>query len=244
MVASMTSLQEAISTLPWFVLWLGACVGHTFFMVTGLNVLYAWPLPHFVLRFTRKIDLLSILAGPVVFLLALDLFGNRSLAWEPGSVSFYLTPYTLFCAALGFIAFPIAQTLYMVRKRAERVAATETATVDVAAKLGRKPVGRGKYRPLALLPGNEVFTVDFVTHTLALPQLPPEWDGLSILHLTDLHLSGTPDRAFHRFVIDRCMADGVPDIVAITGDVVDSKTHHRWIVPVLGRLRWNVAGFA
>ena len=31
--------------------------------------------------------------------------------------------------------------------------------------------------------------------TLHLPRLPAAWDGLTILHLSDLHLCGTPDRA-------------------------------------------------
>ncbi len=110
--------------------------------------------------------------------------------------------------------------------------------------LGYKPVGRGKWRKLALLPGNQVFAVDFVDKTIALPRLPAAWDGLTILHLTDLHLCGTPDRDFHQYVVDCCMKKGVPDLLALTGDVVDSGWHHRWIVPVLGRLRWNIAAFA
>ncbi len=32
--------------------------------------------------------------------------------------------------------------------------------------------------------------------------------------------------------------------MALTGDVVDSNWHHRWIVPILGRLRWHVAAYA
>ena len=35
-----------------------------------------------------------------------------------------------------------------------------------------------------------------------------------------------------------------PDLVCVTGDIVDSDRHHRWVVPVLGRLRWRVAAFA
>ena len=38
--------------------------------------------------------------------------------------------------------------------------------------------------------------------------------------------------------------DWEPDLVAITGDIVDSDMHHRWIVPALGRLRWKEAAFA
>jgi predicted MPP superfamily phosphohydrolase len=43
--------------------------------------------------------------------------------------------------------------------------------------------------------------------------------------------------------MDRC-ADWQPDVIALTGDIADSWHHHRWIVPVLGRLRWQVAAFA
>jgi predicted MPP superfamily phosphohydrolase len=63
------------------------------------------------------------------------------------------------------------------------------------------------------------------------------------LHLTDLHFHGSPDRSYYRAILDRCAA-WMPDIVAITGDVADSAIHHRWIVPLLGRLRWRIACFA
>jgi predicted MPP superfamily phosphohydrolase len=66
---------------------------------------------------------------------------------------------------------------------------------------------------------------------------------LTILHLTDLHLCGTPDRAFYHVVMERCLQWGVPDLLALTGDVIDSEWHHRWIVPVLGKLRWNLGAF-
>src|SRR5262249_15011755 len=75
------------------------------------------------------------------------------------------------------------------------------------------------------------------------PRLPAAWDGLTILHLSDLHLSGTPDRAFYFQVMDQCR-DWQPDLVTISGDIVDSARHHRWILPVIGRLRWNIAAFA
>jgi predicted MPP superfamily phosphohydrolase len=62
------------------------------------------------------------------------------------------------------------------------------------------------------------------------------------LHLTDLHFYGSPDKAFFQCVMDRCR-DWDPDLVAITGDLVDSESYHRWILPVLGRLRWRSAAF-
>ncbi len=122
--------------------------------------------------------------------------------------------------------------------------AQRSTIVDVAKELGFAPVGNGKHALQCRLPGNRVFQVDFVEKTLALPQLPEAWNGLTILHLTDLHFCGTPDRSFFHVVVDHCMKAGVPDLIALTGDVVDSDWHHRWIIPVLGRLRCNIAAFA
>jgi predicted MPP superfamily phosphohydrolase len=43
--------------------------------------------------------------------------------------------------------------------------------------------------------------------------------------------------------MDECRAWD-SDLVALTGDYVDSDYHRRWIVPLLGRLRWRIAAFA
>jgi predicted MPP superfamily phosphohydrolase len=231
------------SVPPWLLL-IGACVGHGFLMIVGLNVLYAWPLPHAVLKYTRKVDLLIIVAGPVLFAYALDIFDTRQLSWEPGDLRFYLAPYVVFCWVLGFVVAPIAEISYLLRRQAPQVVAERRAVVDVARELGYPPMGRGKDALMCRLPFNRVFRVEYCEKTLALPQLPEAWDGLTILHLTDLHLCGSPDRIFYHRVVEHCMRAGTPDLIALTGDVVDSDWHHRWIIPVLGRLRCNIAAFA
>lgn len=236
--------QEFSAIIPPWLLWIGACIGHGFLMTTGLNVLYAWALPHSLLKITRKIDMLMILLGPPLFFLAMDMTGAQKLSWGTRTPASLLAPYVAICCVAGFMLVPISQILYWLRRQASQVIKTDVVTVDVAKVFGYKPVGRGKWRNLALLPGNQVFAVDFVEKTIALPRLPAAWDGLTILHLTDLHLCGTPDRDFHQYVADCCLKKGVPDLLALTGDVVDSSWHHRWIMPVLGRLRWNCAAFA
>jgi predicted MPP superfamily phosphohydrolase len=238
------ALRSLSLLLPPWLLLVAACVGHGFLMIVALNVLYAWPLPHVLLKVTRKLDLLFIFAGPGLFFYALDLTGTAQLCWEPGNLRYYLAPYTLASALIGLVIAPIAEMLYLTRRSAPQLTATHAKIVDVAHALGYQPLGKGKKAPLCRLPGNQVFQVEFTEKTLLLPQLPAAWDGLSILHLTDLHLCGTPDRGFYQYVMDRCLDAGVPDLVALTGDVADSNWHHRWIVPVLGRLRWNIAAFA
>ena len=225
-------------------LFVGACTGHAVCCVAGLNWLYGLALPRRLLKAMRGLDALLILAGPVVFWGAfgfdlVPVLGQRPEdGWHQA-----LAVYAMLCWAAGFGMLPPVTLARWRRRRPAALLSNHTDTVDVSARLGFKPAGRGKYRLLARLPANEVFRVDLSVRTFRLPALPPAWDGLSILHLSDLHLCGTPDRAFYDHVMDLCR-DWQPDLIALTGDIVDSDEHHRWIVPVLGRLRWRVGAFA
>jgi uncharacterized protein len=228
---------------PWVTvaLFLGACLGHTVLMICALNCLYGTALPHKLLSVTRKVDGLLVLAGPVLFWFAFGFHLERGT--DPATHHPLVHAYFLVCWVLGLGVFPAVTVLRLLRRTPAALLKNDTQTVDVAKELGYKPAGTGKYRRLACLPGNQVFQVDFAERTLRIPRLPAAWDGLTVLHLSDLHLCGTPDRAFYRYVMDRCR-DWDPELVAVTGDVVDSNKHHRWVIPVLGRLRWRVAAFA
>jgi predicted MPP superfamily phosphohydrolase len=230
--------------LPWWLLLLGASVGHGYLFIITLNVFYAWPLPHELLKYTRKIDLLIIMSGPIFFALAIDVFGEQQLSWEAGHWRAYLAGYTVVCWIIGCGIAPVCEIFYLLRQSAPQLVKETAYTIDVAKELGYAPAGHGKDAKACGLPLNQCFQVEFTEKTLLLPHIPDAWDGLTILHLTDLHLCGTPDRAFFHYVMERCMKDVVPDLVMLTGDVVDSEWHHRWIVPVLGKLRWNAAAFA
>jgi len=72
---------------------------------------------------------------------------------------------------------------------------------------------------------------------VALPKLPRELDGFTIVQLSDLHVGLTIDRAFVQRVVDRTNALA-PDLVALTGDLVDGKvTDLRDEIAPLGQLR-------
>lgn len=222
----------------------GACLGHAVLMIAALNCIYGTALPHKLLSVTRKLDGVVVLGGPVVFWLTFGLgFQPRPGTAAAVAQAPLLSSYVLVCWFLGFGVFPLVTVLRLSRRTPAALERNDSQIVDVAAELGYKPVGTGKHRRLASLPGNQVFQVEFAERTLRLPRLPAAWDGLTILHLSDLHLCGTPDRDFYRVVMERCRA-WRPDLVAVTGDIVDSDRHHRWVIPVLGRLTWGVAAFA
>jgi predicted MPP superfamily phosphohydrolase len=226
------------------VLFAGACLGHLALMVTSHNWWYGQPFPKKAGDILHLIHGFLTAVGPVLLwrLWGFDLtrlFDVASLsAWELPCAA-----YVAACWVAGFVLLPLNVTSRLLRRAPAALVRSESRVLDVTKELGYRPLGYNKQAILARLPGNEVFQVEMTEKTLRLPRLPAAWDGLTILHLSDLHLCGVPDRAYFRFVMDRCAA-WEPDLVALTGDVADSVHHQRWIVPVLGRLRWRIAALA
>lgn len=223
-------------------LFAGACLGHLVLMIVSHNWWYGLAMPRGAGSIIHLIHGLLILAFPVMVIGA---FGwdlaylpplSSELAWP-----WLLVAYMIFCAIVGCVALPLNTASRLLRR--DPTIEQTSRVVDVVKHLGYRPVGTSRERLLATLPGNEVFQVELIDRTVCLPRLPAAWDGLTVLHLSDLHLKGTPDRSYFRFVMD-CCAEWQPDLVAVTGDVADSMHHIRWIVPILGRLRWNIAAFA
>jgi predicted MPP superfamily phosphohydrolase len=221
-----------------------ATTGHFCLVIWNHNRWYAGPLSPRVTDAVQVTHGLLALAGPVVFwwIYGFDLGAAfRDLHSNPWHL--IGAGYLVLCWVLALLVFPALTLRRWLAGRPLALLSNHTCTVDIAAELGYRPAGDGTYRLLSRLPGNECFQVDFAEKTLCLPGLPAEWDGLSILHLSDLHFCGTPDRRFYQQVMEHCAA-WEPDLLAMTGDVLDSDRHLRWIVPVLGRLRWRLAAFA
>lgn len=243
----METVLEAIPTLaqrvPLPLIYLGACIGHAYLLVLGINFLYSFRAPHWLLHNLRRFDLVVILGGPIWFALLLGFPFGRWADWSDGAIDRLGLIYAVLCFVLATVVAPINQIRYWLRRYAPQVTQKKSEVVDIVKVLGFPPIGASRYERLPRIRGNQCFQVEFLELHLTLPNLPAALEGLTILHLTDLHFIGTPDRWFYKAAIDHTQRWGTPDLVAITGDVVDSPWHHRWILPILGRLRWNVGAF-
>lgn len=233
--------------MSWFdaLVWIGFGVGHACIWMALANFLFGLPINHHWLDFYRKLTVLGILAGPIV----LALHGGGTIAqwlyWSASpSCCPWLTGYLVVCQFFAWLVLPLLTLRRWMRAEPAVVVSQQGITYDIAAELGQSLWGTGKAALLSRIPFNECFHVEVHELTLAIPKLPPAWEGLTILHLSDLHFGGTPTRPYYERVIEHALAEGTPDLVAITGDLIDSETHHRWLIPILGRLRWQVAGLA
>jgi predicted MPP superfamily phosphohydrolase len=104
-------------------------------------------------------------------------------------------------------------------------------------------VGDFATRLCSSLPGNQILQVHAHHKTVCMPQLPPELDGLRIAQVTDLHMTGQLTGAFFEVAVAR-VNRWQPDLVAITGDLVDDPQCIAWISTTLGRLQGRYGVYA
>lgn len=207
-----------------------AWVGHACIWTTVLNHVYGRPLPKVVLKPWRLLTGVIILGFPLLLL--------TERVWPVWS-------YVGACLVFGGVLFPVVTAYRVFRPRPAELLSETTAVLDVGAELGPAAVGDGKWSWVPRLPLNDVFRVDFTDWTLAVPGLPREWEGLTILLLSDLHFHGTPSREFFERVLAEAESRWpVPDLVCLAGDYVDTDTHHTWIGPLLGRLKATEGRYA
>jgi len=87
----------------------------------------------------------------------------------------------------------------------------------------------------ALLPGSQLLFLSVEFKTFEFPHLPEAFDGYRISHLSDLHFTGRIGKAYFRQVFERCL-QWEPDLICITGDLLDKPKCLDWIEDLLGSL--------
>jgi|SRR5579883_86021 len=223
-----------------------AWIGHAYILTAFLNYVYGCRLPKSLLKPWRLITGVGILAFPLLLWSAKEppVFDfSRGMQAVDGPWGYAVLAYAIACLYFGFV-FPVVTLERYLRKPPPCLLSEQTRTLNLWPELGEKLIGDGKYRILARLPGNCVFKLDITDLTLALTKLPPEWDGLTLLVLSDVHFHGTPSRFYFDRMIDELAREPVPDVVCLAGDYLDSDAHHEWIGALLGRLHAKEAKLA
>ena len=222
----MPEIPDALYLLAIAITW----VGHACVLTSVLNQLYGRKLPKAVLKPWRLFTGLAILAFPLLVIAA-------------GLI--LIAIYLAVCFLVGGIVFPLITVVRLLRNPPPGVVSEQTHTLDLWPELGKALHGEGKYSWAPRLPFTCNYRVDFTDLELAPPNLPPEWDGLTLLVLSDLHFHGTPSRVFYERIIDEIQQRWpTPDVVCLAGDYVDSDEHKAWIDPILGRLSGTEAKLA
>ncbi|GMU04546.1 metallophosphoesterase [Corallococcus caeni] len=175
----------------------------------------------------------ALLLGFMTVVLIARRYLQRTLPEAPGDVV-ELVSYSwmgvALCLVLALAGLDVGRAVLALRRRLRPVPAAPSvdverrrflsqATAGGALALGGGLAGYGSWR---------AFTAPEVTELVVrIPRLPRALDGFSIVQLTDLHVGSFIQRRFMDELVRRANALK-PDLVAITGDLVDGT------VPRLG----------
>jgi predicted MPP superfamily phosphohydrolase len=216
--------------------WLAALLGHGALWVELVNRLHG-------LGWHRKlIDRLTLVCGiacagtPIVAAILL----LRTWAAQPAPAG--LVAYAWLCIAVLAVVILTRIGLHWDPHRDRRTKKTEVATVDLHKSHGPAATRDATLHLLATLPGNTLLQPQFESLTVPLERLPPALEGLKIAHLTDLHMSGRVTKPYFVELLKR-VNEWRPDIVCVTGDIIEHLPQVEWIDDTLGMLKPTIASY-
>lgn len=244
-----------------FLLWILGVVGHLGIWATLFNQIHSTACPRATRKWTEIVILLAAilpLIGTGTFVL-LDFLASPSTQWlgwreglswdrwlpmSSGWLHSLLTGYGAFCLLAGVVL--TLRWAYR-KSRSDRPAAVidhHRETISIPQTMGKpkRELLHGSFaRGLGYLPMNQVLQVAIERMTWRL-DIPIIFDGLKICHLSDLHFTGLVDKAYFQGVVELSNRFQ-PDLVLITGDLLDQEDCIEWIAPVLGQMQSKSGNF-
>lgn len=222
-----------LKIMGWIVL---PIVGHALFWIGLINRMHGLRLRH---RLMLPLQLFHFAWVPVASLAWIGWIG-----WgKPGLLAGGNPDDLGWSERWGGLAFMTVALLWLLRwvvlmrrSPARQIVSERHQLHEIGRELPEPPVDRrGRNNWWLSIPGNEILSLEIIELELALPRLPAAWNGLRILHLSDLHYTGGVTLPFFERVVE--LARERPcDLVVFTGDLLDDVRLHEWIGPTLGRL--------
>ncbi|MBP85398.1 MAG: hypothetical protein CMJ64_01580 [Planctomycetaceae bacterium] len=212
-------------------------LGHLALWVALFNRVHALGIPRRLIKATEMMQILAVVAMPVAWCWRLAMSGQVARPLSRLSAGHFVDAvyFAIACGMLVYVASRWSWRRFH-EKPPSGVLASTTVRYDVARELSVPLVAGMTSKLLSLVPENEVTALTVSEKEFELARLDEGLDGLSILHLSDLHFTGKIERAYFDFVIDR-VNDIEADLVVVTGDIIDKERCLDWIAPTLGRLR-------
>jgi len=221
--------------LPTLLFYAAFAIGEAVLIAFAVNVAHGYP---WSVRWTERATLV-ILA--VLGIGSAELTRRHWMApaseWPPA-----LLALAIVCCVASLVVLPLATLA-----RARRVRSALGFEGERRGPLLQGPaeafIGEGPNAWMLRLPGNTSLNLESRDWIVPMAGLPEEMDGLSILHLTDLHFSRAYDRRYFEAVF-AAAADPPADLVCVTGDLIDDPACIEWIEPLLSSLPATSGRFA
>ncbi|MEI8371797.1 MAG: metallophosphoesterase [Planctomycetota bacterium] len=217
-----------------------AAAGHAAIWVAVINRTHATGWPHSIVSKIDKLFFLLLLAPPpmaVYWLLSVD--APSLMPWRVFSSTAANTTGIL--ALEGYLGLCWISAVVILVQRLRWAILQNGSSIlrfhrsrSLATNILHSP--DHPHHAIVHLPGNESLELDLIERGLDVPRLPPALEGLSIVHLSDFHFTGRIGRPFFEEIVR--MSNALePEIVVLTGDLVDKTQFIDWVPDTFGRLK-------
>ncbi|MCH5377840.1 MAG: metallophosphoesterase [Planctomycetes bacterium] len=213
-----------------------ALLGHFALWVGLLNRLHSFFWPHWLREVLEKVILVALLG---VLVLAVAVFSSVPDVIEQPLRVLQRYPIAMVYFVVCCVVASLVSLAWVSRKwrgRPGQLISNHGHVIRVDRRLGHSPCRSALWRFWANVPGNQILQLEVNEKTIRVPGLPAELDGLRVAHLSDLHFTGRMGREYFDLIVD-LTNDMRPDLVAVTGDIIDRPTCLPWFEGVLGRLQ-------
>ncbi len=220
--------------MAYFLLALGA-IGHMVLWVAIINRVHSLGMARFWIKLFTAGFVAALAFAPVAVasILAWQRWGTPTGLMQFAATAAWI--YVALCAGLCIVSTVHRLYLWWHPERVALPTHNLTRPIHLHERR-REMIAPGIPSLIGALPGNQVLNIDFQEKDIFIDRLAAAHEGLRIAHLTDLHMSGRIQRAFYEHVVD-VINEAAPDIVAVTGDLVEGDAFIEWLPATLGKLR-------
>ena len=204
-------------------LFLLTALGHGYLWTDAVNRLHAWSGPRKLIDVLTSLCFLAFLALPLVALMRWG--GSR-----------WVQTYLFLCVVWGIYSLIINSLRRYATDNPRALLDWQQESLDISKQLGPDILRAGKPQFLGKIPGNQVLQLTVDRKRLAIPQLPASLQGLKIAHISDLHMTGSLGLRWFEVVAEQ-VNSLQPDVIAITGDIVEKEPCWPWLADSLGKLQ-------
>ena len=218
--------------------WILAVVGHVGLCCAAFNHIHASAFPRGQRKTSEKIIALLAVVPLLIFLWSTVRYGSFNIDSYLLLIRYYLMVAALFGVFL-ICRWAFRKTTVL-RPGGVRLLSDRYLKIQ---SLHKKPLLSGRKAKLfGSLPLNQILHLKVEHWELEIPNLPEALDGLRIVQLSDFHFTGMIQREFFETIIEQAN-EFEPDLVFITGDVVDEVECLDWIQPIFSSINSKSGAF-
>ncbi len=212
-----------------------ALVGHSALWIGAINRLHGFYFNRLLVDAVTLLLVASLVGLPLLWLPIVPGLAQWFAGWECSAAWISAANrYEYACIAIAVVA--ATHRLFRLRHSERFVASITRETRPIELPSPRATMlAPGFPRWLGTLPGNQTVKPVLEELRLAIRGLPADLDGLRIVQLSDLHMSGRVEMSYYHAIVaaaNRCE----PDLIALTGDIVERPGCMKWLDEILAEL--------